>query len=105
VLETRPARDWVKKLNDIGVPAGVVLTVPEILNMPQIADRGFLHWHENVPGVGRDIPLATTGIKLDGTAPTVRTPPPILGEHNEEIWRELGLSKDDINKLKKDGVV
>jgi crotonobetainyl-CoA:carnitine CoA-transferase CaiB-like acyl-CoA transferase len=105
VLETRPGREWAKELNHIGVPAGAVLTVPEILNMPQVADRGFLHQYEDVPGVGRDIQLATTGIKIDGAAPTVTTPPPTLGEHNDEIWGELGLSKDDIAKLKKEGVV
>lgn len=105
VLETRPARDWAKELNRVGVPAGAVLTVPEILNMPQITDRGFLHHYENVPGVGRDIQLATTGIKLDGTAPTVSTPPPVLGEHNDEIWGELGVSKIGIKKLKEDGVI
>ena len=73
--------------------------------MPQVADRGFLHQYKDVPGVERDIQLATTGIKIDGSAPTVTSPPPTLGEHNDEIWSELGLSKDDIDKLKKDGVV
>lgn len=105
VLKSRSAREWAQELNQIGVPAGAVLSVPEILNMPQITDRGFLHRYENVPGVGRDIQLATTGIKLDGTAPTVNTPPPELGEHNDEIWGELGVSKSDISKLKQDGVI
>lgn len=105
ILRTRPARAWAKELNHIGVPAGAVLTVPEILEMPQITDRGFLHRYENVPGVGRDIQLATTGIKIDGAAPTVSTPPPELGEHNDKIWGELGLSASDINKLKQDGVI
>lgn len=105
VLETRCSDDWVTELNRIGVPAGAVLSVPEILNTPQVADRGFLHQYENVPGVGRDIQLATTGIKLDGAAPSVTAPPPTLGEHNYEIWGALGLSKDDIDKLKMDGVV
>jgi crotonobetainyl-CoA:carnitine CoA-transferase CaiB-like acyl-CoA transferase len=105
VLETRCSHDWVTELNRIGVPAGAVLSVPEILNTPQVADRGFLHQYENVPGVGRDIQLATTGIKLDGAAPSVTAPPPTLGEHNYEIWGALGLSKDDVDKLKMDGVV
>ena len=105
VLETRCSDDWVTELNRIGVPAGAVLSVPEILNTPQVADRGFLHQYEDVPGVGRDIQLATTGIKIDGAAPSVTAPPPTLGEHNYEIWGALGLSKDDIDKLKMDGVV
>ena len=105
VLKTRPPRDWAKELNSIGVPSGAVLTVPEVLEMPQVADRGFLGQFENVPGVGRDIQVATTGIKLDGSAPTVDAPPPTLGQHNTEIWSELGLTPDDIEKLAKDGAI
>lgn len=105
VLKTRPARDWAKEFNRIGVPAGAVLTVPEVLGMPQVADRGFLNSFENVPGVGRDIQVATTGIKFDGVAPTVASPPPTLGEHNSEIWGELGLSQGEIEELKKEGAL
>ncbi len=105
VLKTRPARDWAKELNRIGVPSGAVLTVPEILQMPQVADRGFLNAFRDVPGVGRDIQVATTGIKIDGDAPRVETPPPVLGEHNEEIWSELGLSKAELDALTEDGAI
>lgn len=105
VLQTRPARDWAKELNQIGVPAGAVLSVPEILTMPQISDRGFLHHFDDVPGVGRDIQVATTGVQINGAPPTVAAPPPVLGEHNAEIWGTLGVSPDDLETLKKDGVI
>lgn len=105
VLKTRPARVWAKELNRIGVPSGAVLTVPEVLEMPQVAERGFLNSYSDVPGVGRDIRVATTGIKLDGASPTVDTPPPVLGEHNDMIWTELGLSLEELEDLKKDGVI
>ena len=55
VLRTKPARDWAKELNQIGVPSGAVLTVPEVLDMPQIAERGFLNEFSDVAGVGRNI--------------------------------------------------
>ncbi|MDP5218679.1 CoA transferase [Ruegeria sp. 2205SS24-7] len=105
VLKTRPARDWAKELNRIGVPSGAVLTVPEVLEMPQVAERGFLHGFENVPGVERDIQVATTGIKIDGSAPVVDTPPPLLGEHNAQIWGELGVTGETLEALKKDGAI
>lgn len=105
VLTTRPARDWAKELNAIGVPSGAVLTVPEVLEMPQISERGFLNNFSDVPGVGRDIQLATTGIKLDGDAPVVETPPPVLGEHNNEIWTEVGLSSEELEELRNGGVI
>ena len=105
VLKTKPARDWAKELNQIGVPSGAVLTVPEILDMPQVAERGFLNSYENVPGVGRDIQVVTTGIKVNGQAPRVATPPPTLGQHNAEVWTELGLSMEEIEELKKERVI
>ena len=105
VLKTRPAQDWAQELNTIGVPCGVVLSVPEALQTPQVADRGFLHAFKNVPGVGRDIQVVTTGIKIDGITPTVKTPPPLLGQHNAAICAELGLSQAELDRLTKDGAI
>ncbi|NNE81145.1 MAG: CoA transferase [Silicimonas sp.] len=105
VLKHRPARDWETELTAIGVPAGAVLSVPAILETPQVRDRGFLTTFADVPGVDRDVQLATTGIKLDAKAPGVDTPPPRLGEHNAEIWTSLGVSEADLKTLKQDGVI
>lgn len=102
VLKTRPAEDWADELNAIGVPSGAILTVPQVLAAPQVADRGFLNHFDDVPGVGRPIDLVRTGFKVDGNAPTVDTPPPTLDQHADEIWGDLGLSPDDIATLKKD---
>ena len=105
VLTTQQASVWEKELTRIGVPAGAVLTVPQVLKTAQIRERGFLRTYEKAPGVGRDVELATTGIKLDGKAPFVDTPPPELGQHNEEIWRALGLSDGEIAALREDGAI
>ncbi|WP_419909689.1 CaiB/BaiF CoA transferase family protein [Hoeflea sp.] len=105
VLKTRPARDWAKELNLLGVPAGAVLSVPEILAMPQIAARGFLGHFEDAPGVGRDIEVVTTGIKLDGQAPAVDGPPPLLGQDNWSVWAEIGLSDGELEKLRREGTI
>ncbi|MCU4651440.1 CoA transferase [Roseibacterium sp. SDUM158016] len=105
VLRTRPAHDWARELNAIGVPAGAVMTVPEVLESEQIAGRGFLERFEKVPGVGRDIAVVTTGVKLDGRAPSVSTPPPELGQHATEIWTSLGLGPDEIDDLRERGAI
>ena len=105
VLSTKPAHAWAEELNRIGVPSGAVLSVPEVLAMPQIADRGFLHRFPNAPGVGRDITVATTGIKLDGQALSVDTPPPTLGAHNDAVWTDLGLTPEELDALKQEGVI
>ena len=105
VLKTRPARDWAREFNRIGVPAGAVLSVPEVLAHPQIADRGFLSDFADVPGVGRDISLVTAGFKMDGAAPTVEAPPPELGQDNADIWAGVGFTSDEIEALKDEGAI
>ena len=105
VLKRRPARDWARELNDIGVPAGAVMTVPEVLEAPQIAERGFLKDYADVPGVAGDVRLVTTGVKLNGKAATVETPPPELGQSNAKVWAALGLTEAEIDQLKQGGAI
>jgi len=104
-LQTRRAAEWARDLNRAGVPAGAVLSVPDILEHPQIRDRGMIATFDAVPGTGRDIQVVRTGVKMNGTPPAVASPPPRLGEHNYEIYRELGLSDEEIDRLEADCVV
>ncbi len=105
VLRTRPARDWEQELNKLGVPAGAVLAVADVLSEPQIVQRDFLKKYRHVPGVGRDIDVATTGFKVDGEALSVENPPPELGQDNEDIWSALGVSSEKLKSLKDEGVI
>lgn len=104
-LARKPAEVWAEELNAIGVPAGPVLSVPQILAHPQVRDRGFLTSFADVPGVGRDVTVVGTGIKLDGASPQVATPPPELGQHNTQVWGALGVAPDEIDRLKREGAL
>lgn len=103
VLTTQAASSWAQSLNAIGVPAGAVMQVPEILEHPQVAGREFLSHFETVPGVDRPIDLARTGFMIDGKRPEVRTPPPRLGDATDEILNELGYTMQDIAEMKQKG--
>jgi formyl-CoA transferase len=104
VLTTRPARDWARELNSIGVPAGAVMSVPEILSHPQVAGRDFLARFEDTAGVGRAIDLVRIGAMIDGKRPAVVGPPPALGADTRDILAELGYSASDIAKMRAEGV-
>lgn len=104
-LMIRGAEEWAADLNRIGVPAGAILSVPQILAAPQIAARGMLATFAAPEGVGRDITVVRTGVKLNGEAPIVDTPPPVLGADNDDIYAALGLAPQDIARLKSEGAI
>jgi crotonobetainyl-CoA:carnitine CoA-transferase CaiB-like acyl-CoA transferase len=92
--------EWWRLLNQAGVPAGPVYSVPQALEHPQVAGRGMVGTFKDAPGVGRDIRLVRTGFKVNGEAPSVNLPPPTLGQHSEEILAELGFTGAEIEALR-----
>ena len=104
-MASQSADAWWQRLNEAGVPAGPVYSVPQALEHPQIAERGMLATFKDAPGVGRDIRIVRTGFKLNGEAPAVASPPPTLGEHTERILVDLGYSSEEIAQLKEEKAV
>ena len=104
-LACRTAEAWWPLLTEAGVPAGPVYTVAQALTHPQIAQRGLLATYADAPGVGRDVRVLRTGIKLDGAAPSVDAPPPTLGQHTDAILAELGYDEAQVRALRQEGAV
>ena len=104
-LKNKSALEWEVELTAIGVPAGVVMTVPEILAHPHIAHRGLLAEFENVQGLQKSISVMRTGFQSDGQPVSVDTPPPAIGEHNNEILHELGYDGETIEQLRQKGII
>ncbi len=104
-LALKSAVEWQALFNDAGVPVGEVLGVADVLRHPQIADRGMVEKFVNAPGVGKDIHIACTGVKIDGKAPVTDTPPPTLGQDTKTILVELGYSNTEIARLRKEKAI
>jgi crotonobetainyl-CoA:carnitine CoA-transferase CaiB-like acyl-CoA transferase len=104
-LAAHSAAHWWPLLTNAGVPAGPVYTVQQALDHPQVADRGMVATFADASGVGRDIRLLRTGVKLDGAAPGVTSPPATLGQHTREILAELGYDEAGIETLAREGAI
>jgi crotonobetainyl-CoA:carnitine CoA-transferase CaiB-like acyl-CoA transferase len=103
-LRSRTRAEWVDRLRPAGVPCGSVREVAEVLQDPHLAARGMIQELEHaVAG-----PMRVTGvpIKLSDTPGSVRTPPPLLGQHTTEILRsDVGMSEEQIERLRGTGAI
>jgi crotonobetainyl-CoA:carnitine CoA-transferase CaiB-like acyl-CoA transferase len=100
VLAAKPAKEWATLLNRYGVPAGEVLSIPEILEHPQIIGRELIETFPNAPGANREIAVVRSGFHLASGNPRPATPPPALGADTARILKELGYDDGAIAKLK-----
>jgi len=90
--------EWVTRLNAAGVPAGPVLDLDQVFHDPQVLAREML-LEMSHPELGR---FKTTGlpVKLRRSPGAVRRPPPLHGQHTDEVLREHGFSEGEIGSLR-----
>lgn len=95
--------DMVAKLVAAGVPAGPVNSAKDMLSDPHLGARGF--WQSVEHKVIGDIPMSHLPFRLDGGPRPTMTPPPLLGEHTQEVATTLlELTNDEYDKLVDDGL-
>jgi formyl-CoA transferase len=95
---------WFKLLTDAEVPCAPVQTIDQVFQAPQVLQRDMLIEIDH-PTAGK-VRMAGIPVKFSVTPASVRMPPPLLGEHNDEILESwLGLSADSIDELKKEKVI
>jgi crotonobetainyl-CoA:carnitine CoA-transferase CaiB-like acyl-CoA transferase len=101
-LAARSAAEWERLLVEAGVPAGGVLSVPEILNHPHLAQRRFL---KRFRVANRDQSVTRCGFRLADGEPEAAGPPPTLSQHTEQTLRTLGYGAAEIEQLRAQGTI
>jgi crotonobetainyl-CoA:carnitine CoA-transferase CaiB-like acyl-CoA transferase len=104
VFRSRSVGEWLSAFEAVGIPCGRVRTVAEALDNPQVTARGLLLDVDH-PAIGSGRYVGSP-IHLDDAGRGSTRPPPLLGQHTDEVLRErLGLEADQIDVLRRDGVV
>jgi crotonobetainyl-CoA:carnitine CoA-transferase CaiB-like acyl-CoA transferase len=95
----------VESLAGVGIPAAPVVSPSLVTENPQLRDRGFLEPLEH-PRTGSGRYPRPPFAPLDGRRNWLMRPPPMLGEHNGEVLRDLcGLTDQDLARLTSAGVI
>ncbi|MGZ8514641.1 MAG: CaiB/BaiF CoA transferase family protein [Candidatus Limnocylindrales bacterium] len=94
---------WLRRLDEAGIPCGPVNSVLAAFAQPQAVARG-MRVEVNHPSLG-SVPQIGLPYKLSATPATIRSAPPLLGEHSAQILAELGYSAEAVAKLCDEGVI
>ncbi len=104
IVRARPVAFWTERLEQAGVPCGPINSIAQALADPQIVARG-LRIDLPHPLAGR-VPLVGSPIKMSATPPAYDRAPPLLGEHTDEVLRELvGCSDQELQALRQAGAI
>lgn len=88
----------------VGLPAGPIFDMEQVYNDPHIMGDREMFTKINHPIVG-EVEITNQGIKMSETSPYVRGSSPLLGEHNNEVYKSFGFTEEEINMLKAQGTI
>jgi crotonobetainyl-CoA:carnitine CoA-transferase CaiB-like acyl-CoA transferase len=103
-LEARDRDDWVARFAEAGLPAGPINDIGQVFEDAQVRHRGMAAEVDH-PTAGR-VRLPGIPVKFQGTPARIQGPPPNLGQHTDEVLRDvLGLSPSAIAELRASGAL
>jgi CoA:oxalate CoA-transferase len=103
-MKKKTTAEWVREFDAIGLPCGPLNNIAQAAALPQVKAREMLVEVEH-RRIGR-FPLPNTPVKLSRTPGGVRGPSPDLGQHTDDVLRELlGLPDEEIGRLREAGAI
>jgi crotonobetainyl-CoA:carnitine CoA-transferase CaiB-like acyl-CoA transferase len=104
IFRKRTKKQWVELLDAAGVPNGPINDIAQVFAEPQVQARGVkIELDHPVAG---PLPMVASPMRFSGTPLEFKTPPPLLGEHTDEVLQNLlAKSPAEIARLRADGTI
>ncbi|MBI5935885.1 MAG: CoA transferase [Chloroflexi bacterium] len=103
IFAQRTREEWLRLLNAAKVPHGAINSVPQALAHPQAIARAMVQYVPH-PTAG-EIKLVAPPARFSSTSAQIQRHPPLLGEHTDEVLRELGFADRDLAHLRATGAI
>ncbi|KAK8201164.1 caib/baif family protein-like protein [Phyllosticta paracitricarpa] len=101
--QKKTTQEWLEIFEGSGIPYAAINDIQGTLNHSHVLARDMVAEVEH-PKCG-PIKLVNTPVKYSYSEPKIRTPPPTLGQHTDEVLQELGISMSEVDRLRSEGVV
>ncbi|WP_096203204.1 CaiB/BaiF CoA transferase family protein [Bacillus sp. FJAT-45350] len=102
-MKTKESNEWLKLLNENGIPAGPIQNMKDVFNDPQVKERNMVLEMDH-PTAG-SIKLVGSPLKLSRTPVEIKSHPPVAGEHTDEVLEEIGYTNEMIEDFKQNNYI
>ena len=105
-MKRKTTEEWLAELGELKVPCSPVNNIEQVFEDPHVKYRGMrIEMDHPTAGSGK-VPLIGNPVKMSSTPPQYRLAPPTLGQHSDEVLRELlGFNEKQIQKLKNEKTI
>ena len=104
VMRSQPTAWWVERLEGLKIGCGPINRLSQVFADPQVQARGVVV--EMSHGCGASVKVIANPVRMSATPPDYRMPPPMLGEHTDEVLQDLlGISAAEMEELRAKRVV
>ncbi len=104
VMKTKTTGEWVRRLEELKIGCGPINTLKEVFADPHVQAREVVREMQHASG--SPVKVIANPVRLSRTPADYRLPPPLLGQHTEEVLRDrLGLEEDRLAALREGGVI
>ena len=104
-MRTHPTKWWVDRLEQLKIGCGPINTLAQVFADPHVQARGVVVEMPHASLPDRTIKVIANPVRLSESPADYRLPPPLLGQHTDEVLGELGLDAAELGELRKKGVI